>query len=441
MPLAEGSAKPNEEGRWRRFWRRMRIRLIRRTFHWPALLGLRAVAFVVPLIAACVGRFRGKVFDIGLGPEPLINNVYHKRALEAYGYRVETFVNTTCFITEDFDLCTERDTFRWLPKRLPASIQRRLRNLCLCCLPFTRYRCLYIYFNGGPLGVLYPGGILSRLEPWLLRLARTKVIVMPYGGDVDEMTRASNLNYKHALATDYPKHHLRRALTERQIDRWTQDASHVISGCDWVDYMYHWDTLMLAHFSIDTEEWKPPASIVRNEKVRILHAPNHRTIKGSRFLIEAIEELVEEGLPIELIVLQGVSNDEIKDIMATVDIVADQLIVGWYAMFAIEGMAMGKPVLCYLRDDLVELYESAGIVRPGEIPLVNCSPSTVKDVIRDLVSDRDRLQTIGERSREYVARHHSLESVGSVFDRINRSIGIQPSAEASKSVVTSAGEG
>ena len=33
----------------------------------------------------------------------MINNVYHKRALEAYGYKVETFVSKLFFITDEFD--------------------------------------------------------------------------------------------------------------------------------------------------------------------------------------------------------------------------------------------------------------------------------------------------------------------------------------------------
>lgn len=394
----------------------------------PVSLALRCGVMMAPILAALVGRYRKKKIDVGLGPEPLINNVYHKRALQAYGYTAETFVSATSFITDEFDIHLDRLCRHRLLGWLPSLITSALRRAYFLSFPFWRYRCLYIYFNGGPLGAGFRNRLLGRLEPWLLWLSRTKVVVMPYGGDVNEMTRATNLNYKHALAADYPKHHLRRKLTEAQIDRWTRYADHVISGCDWVDYMYHWDTLMLAHFSIDTEAWKPvaDAEAPRSEKVRILHAPNHRTIKGSRFFIAAVNELIEEGLPVELVILEGVPNDEIKRVMATVDVVADQLIVGWYAMFALEAMAMGKPVLCYLREDLESLYVGAGLVALGEIPLINCTPVTVKDVIRSLVTDREHLHEIGKRSREYVIRYHSIESVGARFGCINRSLGIAP---------------
>jgi hypothetical protein len=194
--------------------------------------------------------------------------------------------------------------------------------------------------------------------------------------------------------------------------------------------MYHWDTLMLAHFSIDFDEWSMtvPREVAADGPLRILHAPNHRNIKGSDLFASAVTELAAEGHPIELVQLQGVPNVEIRAAMESVDIVADQLLIGWYAMFAIEAMAMGKPVLCYLRDDLVDLYETAGLVEPGEIPLINCSPATLKSVLRGLVEDRDQLKEAQRRGPEFVRKHHSTESVGAVFARINRSLGLGSSA-------------
>lgn len=380
------------------------------------------------VVVAVLSRYRVKRIDIGLGPEPLINNVYHKRALQLYGYTAETFVSHVYFITEDFDIRGDLCFTTGFISKFPL-LPTLFKWFYLICLSLWRYRCLYIYFNGGPLGIGFRSRFLHRLEPYLYKLARTRVVVMPYGGDVDEMSRACNLTLKNALCRDYPCHRLRRRLTEAQIDRWTQHADHVISGNEWVDYMYHWDTLMLNHFSIDTDRWRPPEEphISLEGKLRFLHAPNHRTIKGTKFFIDAVNELIQEGLDIELVLLEQVPNDEIFREMATVDIVADQLIMGWYAMFAIEAMAMAKPVLCYIRDDLRLLYFHAGLLAPDELPLVNCTPSTVKDVIRDLATNREKLADIGRRSREYVLKHHSLKAVGAVFDRINRSIGVTPS--------------
>ncbi|MGE4094900.1 MAG: hypothetical protein AB7G75_29135 [Candidatus Binatia bacterium] len=377
------------------------------------------------LVAACA-RWYPKKVDVGLGPLPLINNVYHKQALTLYGYTSETFVNGVYYITDEFDVRGEQTI--WGRGRIPRTL---LLPPYLLVRALYRYNCVYMYFNGGPLGN-YP--ILWRVEPMLYKLANVKVMVMAYGSDVQDLSRSPNLLFKDAMARDYPHHRLHRRRTAARIDLWTQWADHMIGGCEWVDYLYYWDTLMLAHFSIDVDRWHPldqrsvHAPLVDQRPLRILHAPNHRTIKGTQFFINAVNELVAEGLNIELIILERAPNSKVREIMASVDVVADQLIIGWYAMFALEAMAMEKPVLCYLRADLEALYIAAGLVKVAEIPIIQCSPLTVKERIRELALNRAVLDDIGKRSRAFVLKHHSTQAVGRVFDSINRSIGLQPSA-------------
>jgi len=399
--------------------------MIKTTLRSSALYLLEMALLPILILVSILGRFSKKRIDVGLGPEPLINNVYHKMALQQYGYSAQTFVSDIYFITDKFDVRGDR----LLPTRY-RFLRLSFVYLYLFIASLFRYKCIYIYFNGGPLGF---GRLLWRIEPLLYKLAKVKMVVMPYGGDVQEMSRAPNLLFKHAMGFDYPQHRFRRDRIAKKIDLWTKYADHVIAGCEWVYYLYHWDTLMLAHFSIDVDTWKPlhtdsaRTGPALSDRFRVLHAPNHKAIKGTQYFMDAVKELKAEGLDIELVLLEGVPNEEVKRVMATVDVVADQLIVGWYAMFAIEAMAMEKPVLCFLRDDLQELYVASGLVSADEIPIINCTPATVKEAIKNLVLHRDKLPEIGKRSREYVIKHHSTQAVGRIFDDINRCIGIESS--------------
>jgi hypothetical protein len=380
------------------------------------ILFLRDLVLLIPVfVVALTARFARKRVDIGLGPEPLINNIHHKKALERFGYSAQTFVREVYYISDLFDVRADR----WIQPPFSYLI----RDYCLFVHVVFNYRCLYIYFNGGPLGFT---AFLWRMEPLLLKLANVKVLVMPYGSDVQNMTRSPNHLFKDAISSDYPNLRMRRKRIAAQIDLWTRYADHVIGGCEWVDYMFHWNTLMTAHFSIDTESWEAcddgPAGA--GSALRVLHAPNHRAIKGTQYFVDAVRELREAGADIELIILERMSNDEVRRVMATVDIVADQLIVGWYAMFALEAMAMGKPVLCYIRADLEELYITKGLLAPGELPVIKCTPLTVKQKLKELNEDPNMLREIGKRSRTYAVKHHSIEAVGKVFDGINRALGL-----------------
>jgi len=375
------------------------------------------VLFAVPLlVVAVVSRFVSKSFDIGMGPEPLISYLYHQRSLALKGFSSETFVIGGSYITHNFDFNADQQY---------AGIVRLFRWHLLFIRAVFRYRCLYFSFHGGP---LMGTGWLRIVEPYLLKIAGIKVLILPYGSDVQDMTRCPNIAFTSALAKDYPLQRSDRQRIARQIDRWTRHADHILAGCDWVDYLYYWDTVALNNFSIDTDLWKLNSQNQTSAStIKILHSPNHRNVKGTVYFQRAVEELKQEGLDVELVILEKSSNETIRRFMAEIDIVADQLIIGWYAMFAMEGMALEKPVLCYIRPDLLEYYTDQGLLLQDELPIVNCNTANVKAKIRELVESESLRREIGIRSRNYILKHHSLEAIAENFDKMNQAMNLQPS--------------
>lgn len=391
-----------------------------------AILYVIFYLFIFPWIILSIIFIRAfvkKKIDVGLGPEPMINNVYHKKALMAYGYSCETFVNTVYFITSEFDYRSDLAIYSKIP------LIRMFRHTILFLRSIARYKCLYIYFNGGP---LMSDFFLGKLEHKLYKLAGTKIVVMPYGGDVYNMFNCNNLQLKHAMAADYPQYHRTNTKVQSQIMAWTKSADYVISGCDWVDYMHHWDKLMIAHFSIDIERFEKirdtnplRRKFTAEEPLRILHAPNHKTIKGTSYIQKAIDELASEGYPVELVFLQKRPNHEIIEQISKADIVADQLVIGWYAMFALESMALAKPVVCYLREDLIDLYLFSGLIEnKEEIPFLNSNVFGFKKLIKDVLDEKIDLTISSRKSFEYVSKYHSIQYVGKIFDEANQKIGL-----------------
>lgn len=388
---------------------------------------LEVILTPILFVIAIISRLLAKKIDIGIGPEPIVSHKYQKMALQLYGYTAETYVNSVYFITEDFDIRADLYLHRFLKMFYPV-----LLPYLLFVFTLFRYSCIYIYFNGGP---LLSSLFLWRLEPFLYKLALVKIVVMPYGSDIQELGRCNNLMYKNAFSRDYPQFRVRRKLIERRIDLWTTNANHVISGCDWVEYMYHWDTLVLAHFTIDTDEWKPIKKSaepgIKGSSLKILHAPNHPNIKGTHHFLSAVEQLKSEGYDIEILVLQRVPHEAIKDAIASADIIADQLIIGWYGMFAVEAMAMGKPVLCFIRDDFENLFIEAGIIEQYELPIIRCNHLNLKEVLKNLLENKEHLEQISKKSRAFAEKYHSIQAIGKIFDSLNRSIGIIPQKTSS----------
>lgn len=382
-----------------------------------AYFAVDIVMFLPILLAAIISRLAPRPVDIGLGPTPSINSLNHKKCLETFGYRCETFVYHTWYFTAEFDVMLQK----YFPRALGPYVS------FFYCL--FRYKCLYIYFAGGPLGFTT---LLARCEPFLLQLAGIKTVIMPYGADVHVLSRSKNKLVVDAYSRDYPGFRHSRRRTAALVDVWTHFADHIISGCDWVDYMYFWDTLTLSHFAVDTGRLQVADALSKLDEpcdpLRLIHASNHRGLKGTDHIIRAVDELREEGLAMELTILEDVPNADVPRQILAADVVIDQLVIGWYAMFAIEGMALGKPVVCYIRPDYRDFYTDAGLLQPGELPFVDTSVQTIKETLRYLASLRRReLRNIGLRSRAYVEKHHSIEAIGMVFDRINKELGLKSS--------------
>lgn len=396
---------------------------------WPVdLLGGLVDLLLLPLllIGATAARFLPRDVDVGLGPEPFNSYLTHRDALERQGYRARTYVNHVYYVTSGFDV-----ELRW-----PGPL-RYLAKHALFLWAVTRCRCLFLSFSGGALGSTR---LAWRIEPLLYRLAGQRIVMLPYGGDIQDMSRCPNLRFKDAMGRDYPDRRMLRAGIAARVDLWTRWADHVVAGCEWVDFLYHWDSLMLLHFPVDTERWapppdaEPPGIVTPARPLRVVHAPNHPHIKGTAHFERAVRKLAAEGVPVELRVLRGVSNDEIRAAIAAADVVADQLIMGWYAMFALEAMAMGKPVLCSIREDLEELYQSAGLLEPGELPLARCDPDSVEQILHRLAKSPERRAEIGKRSREFVERRHSLEAVGRQMAAILTGLGLRPRTSAERPI-------
>ena len=65
--------------------------------------------------------------------------------------------------------------------------------------------------------------------------------------------------------------------------------------------------------------------------------------------------------------------------------IVDQLNAGWYGVFAIEAMALGKPVVTFLHDEAVRRTEEAFGV---QVPIVGATKETLADALRPLSSRR-----------------------------------------------------
>jgi glycosyltransferase involved in cell wall biosynthesis len=167
----------------------------------------------------------------------------------------------------------------------------------------------------------------------------------------------------------------------------------------------------------DLRQWLPGASFLpyaavdpsslrqkplpEREELVVVHAPTDRVIKGTRHVVEAVDALRDEGIEIRLDLVEGVTRDIALERLARADLLIDQLMLGWYGTVAVEAMAIGRPVMAYIREDEPEDNPFG-----AELPVVRTTPATLIDDLRALAADRDRRSELGAAGRSFVEQHH-----------------------------------
>jgi len=159
---------------------------------------------------------------------------------------------------------------------------------------------------------------------------------------------------------------------------------------------------MMPYGNVDLDEWLPVESEKGNKPLIILHAPTNRAIKGTKYLIEAISKLKKEGYLVNLKLLEGVRHGQMREFCRDADVVVDQLLIGWYGGFAVETMALGKPVVCYLNEDLFCFVPWA-----KDIPIVNANAINLYDKLKWLIKNPEERKKIGKMGREFVEKWHN----------------------------------
>jgi glycosyltransferase involved in cell wall biosynthesis len=171
--------------------------------------------------------------------------------------------------------------------------------------------------------------------------------------------------------------------------------------------------------SYDAIRWVPEAHVIPpgldlqalpeappSDRARplVVHAPSNRGKKGTEHVIEACR-----ALDVDLDIVEGLPNEEAKRRFAQADIIVDQLNAGWYGVFAIESMAMGKPVVTFLHEEARRRTEEAFGV---QVPIVSASKETLVERLRWLVDiGPTERRLIGAHSREYALKVHDIDPI------------------------------
>lgn len=288
--------------------------------------------------------------------------------------------------------------------RSRLSAMRRL--LAFFCRAVMRYDVFHFNYGSSllPVGPLLRAFELSDLP--LLRALGKTVVVSYQGCDI----RQRDFCAKELAISACQAHNCQATPCNDRTDAWKGDKARKFGRYACQVFAATPDLLrwlpagaeFLPIAQVDLNQWRPEKPEI-HDKLTLLHSPTDRGIKGTSHLLEAVEKLRSRCKDVELILVEGVPHAEVKDLYRRADLIIDQLLVGWYGGFAVEAMALGKPVVCYVREE-----DLAFVPRKmrEDLPIVNANPGTIYDVLAGLADERGKLRLLGEKSRAYVETWH-----------------------------------
>lgn len=143
---------------------------------------------------------------------------------------------------------------------------------------------------------------------------------------------------------------------------------------------------------------------------------NGRNIKGTHAVRDAVERLNRAGIRARLVFATDVKNTEMRFLQVQCDVIVDQLNFGRYGAIAREGMMLGKPTVCYINANEPFGTETLSCLR--EVPLVSATEETVFEVLKDLLLDVRKRESIGRASRAYALSWHSADACAARYEKI-----------------------
>lgn len=261
------------------------------------------------------------------------------------------------------------------------------------------------------------GGLYAHMNQWIeLQLIRRmrKVIAVTYQGDDARQGDFSRINFEYSIGhevdgdyyspvTDRSKRQRIKTFSEHAdlIYALNPDLLHVLP--------VHAKFLPYAH--IDLDSWRCAQVVSENTSAMpvVIHAPSHRGAKGTKYVLDAVEQLRAAGLKFNFRLVEGLTQLQARKLYEQADLVIDQLLVGWYGGFAVEAMALEKPVICYLRrSDFA--FIPAEMAR--ELPLIEADKNSITTVLRNWIQ-RSQIQRRerGRMGRLFVEKWHNPQHI------------------------------
>ncbi len=128
----------------------------------------------------------------------------------------------------------------------------------------------------------------------------------------------------------------------------------------------------------------------------VLHAPSNAIVKGTKYILNAVEELKLEGVKFEFKLIQNIPHTEAIKMYEQADVVIDQLLCPGTGKLATEAMACGKVVMSKMA------YRKYPQKNPAACPVIDIDKKDIQQKLKEIIADYDLRVLKAKEARKYV---------------------------------------
>ncbi len=158
-------------------------------------------------------------------------------------------------------------------------------------------------------------------------------------------------------------------------------------------------------FPFEVDKFKKK-EILKSNKITICHAPTKRYLKGTEFLLKAVDEL-KNKFDFDFLLIENKPHKEVLEIKEQkCDVLVDQLtdFGGFgYGMNSMECLSMGIPSITYINPQYEKFLKTH--------PFINANKDNIKDVLTKVLTNPKILLKKSAESRDWVEKEHDYINV------------------------------
>lgn len=350
------------------------------------------------------------------------NNVYPlSKSLKGAGIRSDCLVFTKPAFGFDYDyLISFNDN--------QSKVAYEFKRLFWLCRILFSYNTVHFHYGSSIAGRTPPTvetdflskflkktysfyqNVLQIFELFLYRVFRKRVFVTYQGDDARQGIPMAGFKYSLLSGVD-PDYYSFASdkFKAKQIRRIAKIASAIYFVNPDLARVLPSNSYFIPYSHIEIEKWQKVERSSARKKFTVVHAPSNRGIKGTQFILEAIERVKLTHPELEFLLVENLNHVEAIEVYKSADLLIDQLLGGWYGGLTVEALALGIPVMCYLREDDLKFLPKDFV---NDLPIINVSIENLTTKVLEFIGmSQSEKNQLSQKSRDFVENWHDCNSI------------------------------